>query len=86
MAKSLTLDEFRALPADPRPEVQAAREEYIERQAEAGRLAGLGTDLSTPEGVNAWEAEHSAGLAWERYCDAFFAAGRRAEPEPEAEP
>jgi hypothetical protein len=85
MAKSLTLDEFRALPADHRPEAGAARQEYIQRQAEAGRLAGLGTDLSTPEGVQAWEAEHSAGLVWESYCDAWF-TGRGPEPEPEAEP
>ena len=83
MTKSLTLDEFRALPADHRPGVEAARQRYVQRQAEAGRLAGLGADLSTPEGVQAWEAGHSGGLAWETYCDAWY-TGRG--PEPEAGP
>ena len=82
MAKSLTLDEFRALPADHRPEVEAARQEYIQRQAEAGRLAGLGTDLSTPEGGR------PGGRALGRPCvgELLRCVVHGPEPGPEAGP
>jgi hypothetical protein len=65
---------------DPRPEVEAARQNYIQVRGEAERLREISNDVSTPAGERAWEADHYAEVAWERYHDAWHDP----EPEPEA--
>jgi hypothetical protein len=81
---------FELFKPDPRPEVEAARQNYIQLQAEADQLREISNDVSTPEGERAWEADHWAEVAWERYHATWH--GPAAEPEaeydlePEAEP
>ncbi len=69
---------------DPRPEVEASRQEYLRLQAEADKALEAGNEIGTPEGDRAYEAEHAAEAGWERYLDAWH--GPAPEPEAEAEP
>jgi hypothetical protein len=66
---------------DPRPEVEAARQNYVQLQAEADKALEAGNEIGTPEGDRACEADHAAEAAWEQYHDAWHGPA----PEPEAE-